>query len=322
MPDFGFERWPFEISSGAASSVQWAGRPELREMLDKQIVGLRPDRPTSLTNLWAAYGAGKTFAMRYLEKAALKKGAFVTYCVTPGGAASFGSFYKLIIDSLDSRAWRVLEDSLMEVKSDVAQSIYRAIRKITIGNMTQAAEAQSYLSGAKTSVRQRRELDVTADFSDVNRATSALATILTILGKASGVLVLLDEFQDLANFKDKSRIETLQCFQKLFDEVPLGLRMVTSFTLYNKETIDDILGPALSSRSTRILEVPEFSAGQAVSFLSALILQAKPAESSNSLYPFSQASLEQIVAASISAGDRLLPRALIQRAHRELEDYE
>jgi hypothetical protein len=323
--EFGFWRWPFEISAGGESEVEWAGRPALREQIDRIARGLKPDRPTSLINVWAAFGAGKTFAMRYAEKQAQKMGIIPIYVVISGAASGFSSIYRSVMQGLQSRseAFEIIATNVETVRTDVGQSIYQASRRMTIGNAAQAAEAFSYLSGAKTSLARRRDLGVTAELSDANISATALALVLSSLGRTLGVLLLLDEMQDLANMKPRGLAETTSSLQKVFDEVQHGLRIVTSFTTYGKGQMEDILGQALTSRSSRMLEIPELQELEGIEFLKDLIRQAKVADQRHSVAPFTEESLQNIVGTArqnLRSGERLGPREIIKEANNRLED--
>jgi hypothetical protein len=323
MSDFGFKYWPFQIAAGSESGISWADRTELRLELDSIVRGVKPNRPTTLINIWAFYGAGKTYALRYLQHQATQAGIFAIYCTTPQGASGFVNLYRAIISALGTipGLYDLLEESLREARTDTGQSITQACKFLSIGNPSQAAEGFSYLSGAKTTARARRDLGVTADIADANIACAALTEILTALGSHSGVLLLLDEVQDLSGMKERALAETTGILQKVFDGVPRGFRLIVSFTTGNKETIGQVLGPALSNRSSKTISIPEFSPSEAVEFLGDLIRQARENDADpNPFHPFTLSDLESIVTATRSDGQQLLPRALIIRANNILED--
>ena len=309
MPRFSY--WPFQISAGPEAATAWADREELRRALDDLLLGVKPSRPSTFINIWAYYGAGKTYALRYLERTGRAAGIWTIYAVTPKGGAHFVDFYRSIVSALSEEQLFAVQVDLEPSTSDVGQSLYRSLRVKSIGSPSQAALATTYLSGRKTTVTQRRDLAAIVDLNYSGNAAEALTMILRALGKSRGVLLLLDEVQDLSGMKDRALSETDGLLQKVFDEVQYGLRIVASFTTGVKETICQVLGDALYNRASRLIEIPEISEDEALRFLSELIRPARLDTEADVFEPFSEAIMRSMISAIRQSGEKLVPRAII-----------
>jgi hypothetical protein len=312
MPKFSY--WPFQISAGPEPTAVWADRTELRKELDGLLLGVKPSRPSTFINIWAYYGAGKTHALRYLERSARNAGLWSVYAVMPKGAANFGDVYTAIASELTDAQLLVAQDALERDFSDIGQSMHRALRARSIGGPTLAFDATAYLRGRKTTSRQRRDLAVSVDLNHHPTAAEALALMLRALGTSRGVVVLLDEVQDLSGMRDRSLSETDGLLQKVFDEVQFGMRIVASFTTGIKDTIREVLGDALYHRASRLIEIPEFSKDEAIEFLADLIRPATTRGEKNIFAPFSEAEMVAMIQSILDGEEKLVPREIIKGA--------
>jgi len=317
MPRFLY--WPFQIAAGPDGSLVWADREELRKALDDLLLGVKPSRPSTLINIWAYYGAGKTYALRYLERGARDAGIWSVYSVTPQGAVSFLDVYRSIASALSDEQLAAVESELELSSSDVGQSLYRSLRVKSIGSASQAALATMYLTGRKTSAAQRRDLNAIVDLNYAAHAAEALVITLKALGRTRGVVLLLDEVQNLSLMKPRALGETSGLLQQVFDGVQHGLRIVASFTTGMRETIRDVLGEALYHRASRLIEIPEFSEDEAVRFLRELIRPARSDARVGVFEPFSEARMREMILAIREGGEKLVPREIIKGADNMYE---
>lgn len=314
-----FKYWPFQISAGPEAGLVWVDREELRKTLDDLLLGVKPSRPSTIVNIWAYYGAGKTYALRYLERAARAAGIWSIYSVTPKGAANFLDVYRAIAGALNDEQLKIVERDLETSSSDVGQSLYRSLRVRNIGSPAQAALATMYISGRKTSATQRRDLNAIVDLNYASYAAEALAIILRALGRSHGVVLLLDEVQDLIGMKERALGEATGLLQKVFDEVQFGLRIVASFTTGMKETVRQVLGEALYHRASRLIEIPEFSEDEALGFLAELLRQARTDPGLDVFEPFSEGTMRAMIRSIRDNDEKLVPREIIKGADNMFE---
>jgi hypothetical protein len=317
-----FKYWPFQISAGPSGVEHWIGRHELKARLDRLVRGIAVDRPSTLINIWAYYGAGKTFALRYLQWRAVSCKIWAIYCVTPKGASTFTDLYRAIVSAMTDEQLTVIQAALKSSRSDVGQSIHQACLVRSVGSASQAAAALNYLTAQKVGAAARRDLGVTADLTYSNCAGEALSIMLRKLGSDRGVLLLLDEVQDLSGMRDRVLNETNGLLQGVFDNVQSGLRIVTSFTTGVKETIRQVLGDALFHRASDLIEIPEFSSEEALSFLYDLVMSARDEGTVDAFEPFTAEDISLMIASISKSGDRLVPRELIKRAGNMYETLE
>jgi len=326
MPDFleanDLARLPFQGVGGNSKSSEWAGRSALKLELDSIVAGAKPDRPAALMNIWADFGAGKTFALSHIAGCAEDRGLHAIYSAMPRGATGFTDVYRSIVSGMSEKQFASVADTELASRSDVGQSIAQACKYITLGNPAQAAEATSYLSGQKLGVRRRRDLGLVADLCDPNLGAAGLTIMLRALGSRQGVVLLLDEVQELGNMRERALSEATGLLQRIFDDVQKGVRVITSFTTGVKDTIDQVLGGALVSRTQKTIEIPQFTEVEALDFLRELISFAKKPGPRDALSPFSEPILDEIVRETAEHDHGLLPRPLILRARNLLEQME
>lgn len=300
--------------AGPQSDDIWAARNELRVELDQLLKTLKPTRPATLVNIWAYYGAGKTYALRYLEKEAVARGITAIYCVTPKGATGFVDLYRSIVSSISDNAFMLIQEALKRSRTDVGQSIYQALRARNIGSQFQAANAYAYICAQKISSSSRRDLSATADLTHPALAAEALTLMLKALAQNSGVILLIDEAQDLSGMRDRALNETVGLIQKVFDELQYGVRIIASFTTGVKDTIRQVLGDALYHRASKLIEIPEFSEDDALNFLKELITPACCSSDANVFSPFTDNDVLKWISSIKNSQGKLVPRELIRFA--------
>src|SRR2546430_893073 len=94
-------RWPFDIVPSTEGVGQWIGRPGTGKRLRRLVEGSVRVPSSRIVLMWAAFGSGKTHALRYTEHLADEKGGPVaTYVVVPRGIRSFQDIFRAVIDSI------------------------------------------------------------------------------------------------------------------------------------------------------------------------------------------------------------------------------
>src|SRR5215472_16654637 len=92
--------WPFNIVPSEETAAVWVGRPEAKKRLRLLLRTVSRVPASQVVLLWAAYGGGKTHALKHLQRTAREKPDLLAlYTATPEGIRSFLDVYRAIIDA-------------------------------------------------------------------------------------------------------------------------------------------------------------------------------------------------------------------------------
>jgi hypothetical protein len=310
--------WPFNTVPSEETAAVWVGRPEARRRLQMLLRTVSRVPASQIVLLWAAYGAGKTHALKHLQGLARQKPDLLAlYVATPEGIRSFLDIYRAVIDSalLAGTLAAAGRDLFTKVGLPGGTDLERAL--IRIGTLPlEAHETQtaiSWLKAEKVPMRDLRDIGITHRLETTAHGIDCLNDLVQILQRegAVKVLLLLDEIQEIDQLDPKRRNEAVGGLHKVFDRNTEGLTMMLSFTTATQAQVKRIIGDALFDRRSEILSLPPISSDEAVELVEGLMSEWC-IDKTRSPFPFQQSSINAVVAEVEKQSRLLTPREVIR----------
>jgi AAA ATPase domain len=316
--------WPFNVVPDEETAAVWVGRPEARKQLDRLLRATSRIPASQLALLWAAFGSGKTHALRYLHRKALEAGGVSPlYVVTPKGIRSFLDLYRAIVDAAieDGLAQAVGRLLYADAAAGPLSDMERALLNLADGASAPAQVATAWLRAERVRLNDIRAIGIGSRIETPADAVEALHGFLSSVKKRRPVMLLVDEVQELDDLGRKQHAESVGGLHKVFDRNARGLTLVLSFTTATQDAVKGILGDALFDRSGQMLSLPALDRSEAVAFVADL-LRAWSIEPDRAPYPFAEEAIDAVVAKLDTALPELYPRALIKAFNNVLIDAE
>jgi hypothetical protein len=278
--------------------------------------------------LWAAYGGGKTHALKYTQRMAREQPELLAlYTATPEGIRSFLDVYRAIIDAAEEAGALVAagRDLFTKVGGAGRTDLERAL--IRVGTLPaddlQARTAISWLKAEKVPMKDLRDIEINRRLESTIDGVDCLNDLISVLqrGGAIKVVLLLDEIQEIEKLDQKRRTEAVGGLHKVFDRTTEGLTLVLSFTTATQAQVKRIIGDALFDRRGEILSLPPIEVDEGVELVEGL-LEAWSIDKEKSPFPFEPSSVRPTVEA-IAADSRVLtPRDVIRGFDSVLREAE
>jgi Cdc6-like AAA superfamily ATPase len=307
-------RWPFDIVPSSEGVQQWIGRSGVSKQLHRLVEGSVRVPNSRIVLVWAAFGSGKTHALRYIEHLADKKDDSVAiYIVVPRGVRSFLDIYKSIVDSiLRKRILVPVGQGILRTQGlNVETDAQRAIIRVAIGSAEEQRLVGEWLRADRLSARDVRALGLGRRIETVDDAVQVLSDVVKAIYRHKGpVILLVDEVQELEEL-GRRLPESTGGLHKLFDLNPRGLTLVFSFTLASRNSVRSILGEALYSRASDIIALPPLSEAEAVDFITELIASWS-IDKSRVPFPFTENAIRAVIASLSGEKTDLTPRLLMK----------
>lgn len=314
-PHLNLRDWPFQIVPSSETAAVWVGRPEVERKLQGVLRTARRVPASRIVLLWAAYGAGKTHALRYLgHQADDGDRVEALYVVTPKGIKNFLDIYRSVIDAalssdmLSNLGLALYERSGAEQPTDLR----RALVRIVSLSEPQTRVPLAWLKAEKVAVRDLRDNTLTRRLETSADGIETLNELVAILHAELGVrlILLLDEIQELGELAHRQLDEAVGGLHKVFDRNTDSLTLVLSFTTAAQNTVKAIIGDTLYERRSDTLTLPPLAPGEAVEFAEGL-LRAWSIDPDRAPFPFTHDAIETIVG-RLASDDGLTPRDLIR----------
>lgn len=310
--------WPFNIVPSEDTAAVWIGRPDAHRRLRMLLRTASRVQASQIVLLWAAYGAGKTHALKHLQGMARKMPDLLSlYIATPEGIRSFLDVYRAIIDSaLESNVLAAAgKDLFNRIGRPGRTDLERAL--IRVGTLSiddhEVRTAISWLKAEKVPMRDLHDIGINKRLESTTDGVDCLNELIRVLRRAGAthVLLLLDEIQEIDQLDAKRRTEAIGGLHKLFDRNTEGLTLVLSFTTATQVQVKRIIGDALFDRRSETLTLPPITVEEGVQLIEGLI-SAYSIDETKSPFPFEPSCIGGVVEA-LAANSRLLtPRDVIR----------
>ena len=324
FPHINLRRWPFDIVPSDEGVEHWIGRSDVGKRLRRLVEGAMRVPTSRIVLIWAAFGSGKTHALRHVERLADEKGRPVAaYVVVPQGIRSFLDIFRAVVDSfLEKHILETVGQEVLRVHGpNVESDVERAIVRVAIGSPEEKRLATAWLRGDRLPLRDVRTLGVTRRIETVTDAVQSMNDLVgAICRHHAPVILLFDEVQELEEL-GRRLPECIGGLHKLFDLNPRGLTLIFSFTTGSRTTVRSILGEALYDRAADVIGLPPLTVAEAVGFISSVIATWSVDEVRVPT-PFTPDAIRAVVAHLDSDGASLTPRVLMKAFDRVLRDGE
>ena len=305
-------RWPFRNVPDDESSRIWAGRPALREQVNKLLWRWTRSDQSTIHLMWADLGAGKSHTLRYIESKlsdGSDAGMHPVYSVMPRELRTFLDVYQAILAGFDLS--RLGKGSIEAVRS--LGSKEALIRK-AFPALPEAASAlialQSPDDDGRRVARQwisgqrgltRRDLNmigVTRSIKTTDDAVAALSGIMFILWtveKTSRLVVMLDEAQRLSQVSNRARQDVNIGLQTWYDSSPKNLTIMLSFGSGDEVFVRHMVSPELQRRQDHErLRLDLLTSDAIVEFVRDLLLQSRSTAPPDEWFPFTRKVVEEL----------------------------
>lgn len=328
MSDFAhlnLQDWPFQVVPSEESAKTWVGRPDFERKLHGLLRTVRRIHPSRIVLLWAAYGAGKTHALRYLAHLTSdQQDVRALYVVTPKGIRHFLDVYRAMVHAA-LRSDLISELGLALYRRSGPEqptNLRRALVRIVSLNEPQTRAPVSWLKAEKVAAADLRASGLTRRLETSADGIDTLNEFVELLRTQLGVklILMLDEIQELGELASRHLDEAIGGLHKVFDRNTEDLTFVFSFTTAAQDTVQAIIGTTLYERRSDVLTLPALSAEEGVSFVRGLI-EAHSIDKVRAPFPFTSDAIEAIVDHVAGRGG-LTPRELIRAFDTILRDAE
>ena len=319
------EAWPFQVVPSDESSKRWVGRPAMERKLRGLLRTVQRVSPSRIVLLWAAYGAGKTHALRHLAHLADdQRDVRALYVVTPKGVKHFLDVYRAVVDAA-LRNDLISELGLALYRRsgpDQPTNLRRALVRIVSLNEPQTRTPVSWLKAEKVPAAELRASGLTRRLETSPDGIDTLNELVELLRTELGVklILLLDEIQELGELAPRQLDEAVGGLHKVFDRNTEGLTLVFSFTTAAQDTVEGIIGSTLYERRSDTLALPALSADEGVAFVGELIAQ-RSLDKTRAPFPFTPQAIRAVVE-HVVGPDGVTPRELIRAFDAILRDAE
>ena len=237
--------------------IFWADREEVRKRL-LRFIQKKSEGTVETLLLLGNYGQGKTHAMLFISLYCKKRQIPHAYISNPG--ESFISFSRKAIESIgferivvtcsrvlqdnrDEILERMKEDDTLKLLNIQSLSAERMIRyafpnidgdlAIVLGhvyNNRLLDLSRAWILGRDLTRTEMGRLNVSRDISSDEYAAKILADVLRIILAANErFVILLDEFEDVANLSPSSALAYGKALRRFIDENISNLKIIISF---------------------------------------------------------------------------------------------
>lgn len=328
-PHLGLKSWPFQVVPDDETVRTWADRAAFKKLSYGALKSASRIPTSQVTLFWAWYGSGKSHTLRHLAWICKsgEGGIKLTpvYAVFPGQISNALDLYRSIVSSIDLTA--LLDGSPKDIDGWVATSVVgnwkenlaSAINCMKHGGESAKGTIRAWLAADKVHLNQLRECNIDRRIENMEDAIKILSSLVRMLCAANGsngIVLMIDEFQEIGKLPAKKLHEVNTFLHKLFDANPKRLQLFLSFTTGDKETVNHLLGEALQSRVSNTLSLPEFDQQEACEFLRDLV--ALHSLDGASCGCFAASGFQALVVHLQGAQKRLVPRELIIAAGKVL----
>jgi hypothetical protein len=313
--------WPFNIVPSEATAAVWVGRPDAQRGLHLLLRTASRVPASRIVLLWAAYGGGKTHALKHLQLKARERAELLAlYTATPEGIRSFLDVYRAIIDAaLEAGTLEAAGKDLFGSRGGPGRTdLERAL--IRVGTLPiddlQVRTAISWLKAEKVPLKDLRDIGINRRLESTIDGVDCLNELIAVLqrggkGKVK-VLVLLDEIQEIEKLDKRRQTEAIGGLHKVFDRTTEGLTLVLSFTTASQAQVRHIIGDALFDRRGEILTLPPIDVDEGVELIEGL-LEFWSIDKAKSPFPFEPAAIRPAVEAiAENSRQSLTPRDVIR----------
>jgi hypothetical protein len=282
LSEAGLASYPFRTIPPTTPTSLWVDRAEFRQELESMVARWQYRNDSAIYLLWAALGAGKTHALRYLEYlcGTIDPAALAIYSDLPRSATDFKGVYEQIAPRLPED---VLCDSIRKFRERYGDSWLdapelqgdrdtpRVLWLLSVVRRDpQGDTARKWLRAERTSAREATVLDNVSPIKTGDDATRSLGTILRLIalhGGFSRTVLMVDEFQRIGQGSQRAINQVNTGIQRLYNSCPENLTLILTYSFGVPENIKYLVSGEVLSRVKRIFNLPALTANEAIDFV-------------------------------------------------------
>ncbi len=322
----GLASWPFHVVPVQDTTLVWADRKDLHNQIHRLVRRLTRHQASTLHLLWADFGAGKTHTLLYLRQLAHSEPGsviFPVYTVLPRAPRSFVDIYRAIIQGVGfDRLLSVYEAARRSGErsplthgslSGLTPGVATAFEALRIGNDTLRQTSIRWLSADPSLTRKElQDASLPSKIRSTDEALAVLASVTRLLiSQRSRVLIMVDEFQRSGMLRRAYLDEINAGLHSYFNDCPLGLSLILSFSFGSVDNIRHHLNEELRSRADPfIFAIPALDKSSACEFLLNLITESKAPDKRINI----SEGVYSVIAEHVAQLGPISPRRLIQAA--------
>lgn len=335
--------WPFRPSADEHYAAIWAGRTRTKIQLTRLLSKMKIIPKSNLHIFWANFGMGKTHTLFHLKYRAQKNDGQIIpiYTVMPKSSSGFIELYREIAQAFLSIEMRdYLGRQLVELGqtcrgSSVAlhpmfsksPGVVKALLAIRSGDIEATTNAMQWLIGQPgLSSRVLSAIGVSYRIKTPEDAINALSTLINLATytgkKQKQLLLMIDEYQRIGELKSKVMNQVNSCLHTIFNQHPVGLQLMLTFSFGKKENVEFLLSPELKSRADlQPITLDLLSHEEGVIFLEELLDHFHiQKDTNNLLFPFTDDAVHFMLE-TIEKKKTLTPRRIMSYANHVLSEF-
>jgi len=325
------KEWPFRTTADENFASVWAGRAKTQEQIDRLLRKIQLFPKSGLHILWANFGMGKTHTLYHLryrcQQIKSSPQIIPVYAVMPKRSTGFLELYREIVQGMP---YDFLRKQLQKIGSNHQGSValhpmfkrspgvVKALLSMNPEDIEVYTTAMQWLAAQPGLSRSDLNLiDVSYRIKTPEDAINALSALTSLAcydsdpTKANRILVMIDEYQRVGEFKPKIGAENNSSLHTYFNQHPTGLQLILSFSFGKKENVDYLLSAELKSRSEpQSINLDTLTTSEAVEFIRDLFRQFRCEEDDRWSFPFAPDAVDKIIQ-SIAVKKALTPRRLM-----------
>ena len=326
LSGLGLSSWPFSIVPDQDSQLVWADRVELAREIRRLTRRLNSHRSSTLHLLWADFGSGKTHTLLYLRQLVSSQpniDIFPVYAVLPRAARSFIDIYRAIVQGIgsdrllvayiDARQRASKPGELRSFLSNAPPGLATALEALRMGGDLLKATSLRWLSADQSLTRRElQDASLPGRLRTTDDALPVLSTVTKLLLRGNlRVLVMIDEFQRIGMLRRSSLEEINTGLHTYFNDCPLGLSLLLSFSFGSANSIPYHLNEELVSRADpHVFTIPALTKEAGIQFLKDLVEASRDANSDAAI----GADVYASIVGHISEYGKITPRSLMHAA--------
>jgi len=340
-PHLGLLDWPFRVVPDESFYSFIADREQLVADIRSLLRNLSRRSASSMHLMWAWFGAGKTHTLRHMEH--LCRSEFPTfvpvYMEFPKSVRSFVDLHKEFIARIDVDT---INNAYLEVFTSPQRSkterelffeftdLANALKLLYMGTPEQQSIVVRWLRSECREAQTLRLANITRPIRTADDALKALSWSIRLMnlggavtGEEVRVLWMIDEFQRIAQCPKGARDEINSCLNSLFNRCPNSISVILSFSGKPEKKLPAWVSSEIADRIgiEKVMLLPPLTSTDAYKFVRDVLHHFRDPyfETSNSLFPFSENTIEVIVD-EITRRTELKPRAIMHFFNAVLEE--
>jgi hypothetical protein len=342
--NFNLNEWPFRIAADEKFASVWAGRPKTKQQLDRLLLKMTMVPKSGLQLFWANFGMGKTHTLYHLKyRCQQTKGQLIPiYAVMPKRSTGFLELYRAIVQAfLNEEMREYLGKQLIELSQaskgvsialhpmfSKSPGVVKALLAIRNGDIEETSSAMQWLSGQPgLDSRIVRLLGINSRIRTPEEAINSLSALINLAvwggKKPKQLLLMIDEFQLIGELRQNVISQINSSLHTIFNEHPIGLQLLLTFSFGKKENVEYLLSSELKSRADlNSISLDVLNREDAAAFFLDLLEQfrIKKTDEGHPLFPFSQKAVNTMLL-TIERKKVLTPRRIMLYADYVLTEH-